>query len=120
MKVLMVDDDIDAQRLLSQTLLRVGIESEGVRSAEEAVKHLDKFKYDAVIIDLMLPGMDGLGLLKNIRRSPHTARLKCVAVTAFHSPNIQKQALDIGFDAYFAKPVDPLSFGQDLLGLIAG
>jgi CheY-like chemotaxis protein len=118
MKILIVDDDADGQILFSHMLQLVGLEVEGVPSAEQAMRHLDKFKYDAIIIDLMLPGIDGLELLKVIRRNPHTVRLLCLAVTAFDSPHIRKRALEVGFDGYFVKPVDPIQFPQDLLALL--
>ncbi len=117
-RVLLVDDDADGRTLLTHILLRAEIETEAVRSAEEAVSMLDRYKYDAVIIDLILPGMDGLELLRNIRRNLHTSRVCCVALTAFHSTSIEKQALDMGFDAYFVKPIEPRTFAAELLALI--
>lgn len=118
-RILLVDDDPDGQTLMVQILLRSAMTMEGVRSAEEAVRRLDKYRYDAVIIDLVLPGtMDGLELLRNIRRNLHTSRLCCVALTAFHSDVIKKQALDMGFDAYYMKPLDVRTFNQELLSLM--
>ena len=113
-RVLIVEDDADGRTLLINMLQRVELEPEGARSAEEATRLLDKYKYDAVVIDLMLPGMDGLALLKIIRSSLHTTRLCCAAVTAFHSESIRKQALEIGFDLYFTKPLDMNTFGNRL------
>lgn len=117
-RVLIIEDDADGRTLLLNILLRAQMQPEGAHSAEEAIRLLDKYRYDAVIIDLMLPGISGLELLKNIRRNRHTARLCCAAVTAFHSDAIRKQALEMGFNAYFTKPLDIHTFGTELQATI--
>ena len=59
-----------------------------------------------MVIDLGLPGMDGMELLESIRQNPAIADLPCVAVTAWHTSKVKKEALAAGFDAYVAKPID--------------
>jgi CheY-like chemotaxis protein len=118
LKVLIVEDEADGQEVLMYLLQRVEIATESAKSAEEALKLLAQHDYSAVIIDLMLPGMDGLELLRIIRHSERTAQLPCIAVTAFHSSHVKKQALDIGFDAYFSKPLDTRTFGKELLAIL--
>jgi DNA-binding response OmpR family regulator len=117
-RILLVEDDPDGRRLLSQLLQRAEMIIEAVPTAEDAVWLLDRYRYDVVIIDLTLPGMGGLDLLTNIRRNAYTARLCCVAVTAFDSPNIKKRALELGFNAYFAKPLDVDTFVSELLSVV--
>jgi CheY-like chemotaxis protein len=116
-RILLVEDDPDGRRLLTQIFQLADLTTEAVPTAEDAVWLLDRYRYDVVIIDLTLPGMGGLDLLTNIRRNAHTARLCCVAVTAFDTPTIRKQALDLGFNAYFSKPIDVDTFISELLNI---
>ncbi len=66
--------------------------------------------FAGVIIDLALPGKDGFQLLAQIRSHPSHRRLKCIAVTAYHTPMLKHDALEVGFDAYFAKPLNRTLF----------
>ena len=70
--------------------------------------------YDAVIIDLALPGKDGWELLSEIVDNPNTENLPCIAVTAFHNSKLREQALHAGFTAYFPKPLDGTQLGREL------
>ncbi len=75
--------------------------------------------YQAVVIDLKLPDKDGWTLLRVIRESPFTADLFCVAITAYDRSYLDEDALNAGFDAYFAKPVDLAGLGRVLEARLA-
>ena len=85
-------------------------------SAEEAESYLfgERRIYHAVIIDLALPGKDGWELLSEIQRDPNTAKLTCIAVTAYHTSKLREQAITHGFHAYFPKPLDATAFARAL------
>lgn len=104
--LLVVEDEPDGQAVVEGLLNNFKITSEAVATAEEAIDRLGHNAYNGVIIDLGLPGMDGMDLLNVIRKNPTTAALPCVAITAFHSSKVKKEALDAGFNAYVAKPLD--------------
>jgi len=118
--ILIVEDDPDGQALVSHVVGHLNIPHEVVGDAEKAQTMLSQSgqNFQAVIIDLALPGKDGWELLAEIRSNPATARLTCVAVTAFHTSKTREDALNAGFDAYFAKPLDATRFARELESLL--
>ncbi len=116
--VLVVEDEPDGQTVVAGILNYFHIKAEGVGSAEEALKALAARAFNAVVIDLMLPGMNGLTLVQSIRETASISSLPCVAITAHHSSAVKQQALDCGFDKYFAKPLDDTAFVRELSRLI--
>ena len=118
--ILIVEDDPDGQKLVSHVVGYLNFPNEVVGDAEKAGQKLFESGsvYQAVIIDLALPGKDGWELLAEIRGHEATAKLTCVAVTAFHTSKTREQALRAGFDAYFAKPLDATHFARELESLL--
>ncbi|MBK8024028.1 MAG: response regulator [Chloroflexi bacterium] len=66
-----------------------------------------------MVIDLALPEMDGFELMNYLRSSGFT-NLPLIAITAVHAPKLKVRALENGFDAYFAKPIDTAAFAASL------
>lgn len=116
--VLVVEDEYDSQQVVSKILRYMGIQTDVAGTAEEALSLMDRQAYTAAILDLALPGMDGLQLLSQIRSDPRTANMLCVMITAYHSSQVKKQALDAGIDAYFPKPIDDTTFIRELEKLL--
>ncbi|MEO1288219.1 MAG: response regulator [Chloroflexota bacterium] len=114
--VLIVEDDPDGQALVAHVMEYMDIPHEVVQDAETAIQKLFdiEISYQAVIIDLQLPGKDGWELLSDIRGNTHTETLTCIAVTAFHTSKIREEAIRVGFDAYFSKPLDATHFAREL------
>lgn len=113
-RILVIEDDTDGQEVMARMLNHHHIPMDVVYSAEEGLELLSKNKYSGVITDLALPGMDGWGLLATMQITPHVSELPCVAVTAYHSAEVAVKAIEAGFAAYFAKPLEPASFVRDL------
>jgi CheY-like chemotaxis protein len=67
-----------------------------------------------VVVDLNLPGMDGIELVREIRAHDVLQALPCIAITTYHTSAVKQQALASGFDAYFAKPLDDTAFVREL------
>ena len=118
-RVLLVEDDPDGQEVVTRLLRHAHYTVEAALTAEDALVMLDKQRYALAIVDLALPNLSGWELLQIIRARPDATPLPCVAVTAFHSPEVAIKAIAAGFRAYFPKPVDPPSF-VDELGRILG
>ena len=118
--ILIVEDDPDGQALVSHVVGHLNIPHDVVGDAEKAAQKLfDSGEvYQAVIIDLALPGKDGWELLAEIRNNPQTADLTCIAVTAFHTSKTREDALQAGFDAYFSKPLDATHFSRQLASIL--
>lgn len=118
MKLLIVEDELDTSQVISKLLNLVNVQADTASSAEEALHNLQENRYDGVIIDFALPGMDGFGLLNEIRANQALKDLPCIAVTAYHSAEVKKQASEAGFDGYFAKPISTRNFANDVLELL--
>jgi len=118
--ILIVEDDPDGQLVLSHVVEYLNIPYQIAKDAETALQLLDTSDtvYQAIIIDLALPGKDGWDLLADIRRDVKTARYLCIAVTAFHANKTREEALNAGFDAYFAKPLNATNFAKQLDALL--
>src|SRR5512145_2425508 len=104
--------------LVQGLLSYYGIHSVGAKSGEEALQLLQGMAPTLIILDLALPGVDGWGVLKFLRAHPTLSRVPCVAITAFHTPELAEQAISAGFNAYFAKPIDATSFVRELEAII--
>ena len=114
---LIVEDEPDGQELVSRMLQIANVSVDVAGDGEQAWEMLSNSTYSAAIIDLALPGMDGIQLLGHIRADERLSALPCVAITAFHTPELKQQALAGGFDAYFAKPLDRTLFLEALFNL---
>lgn len=117
-RVLLVEDDPDGQELVRRILLHHKIQADVVDNAEQALTLMKVQDYAGVIIDLTLPGMSGWSLLDLIQRSDQTTDLPCVAITAYHSPDVAVAARQAGFAGYFAKPLETSRFIQTLEGIL--
>jgi CheY-like chemotaxis protein len=118
-QILIVEDEPDSADVVRRILVKVGMNCRIAETAEIALGTLNADPdFQAVIVDLALPEMDGFELMQTIRRSPHIARLPLIAVTAFHIPELRVKVMDSGFDAYFPKPLDKNLFVQGLQQLI--
>lgn len=116
MRVLVVDDEPDAQRLLVRVLEQAGATVLAASSAREALDILSKLTPEVLVSDLGMPEEDGLDLIRQVRgRGHHPRDLPAVALTAFVSKEDQRAALLAGFQVHIPKPVDP----HDLTAVIA-
>jgi CheY-like chemotaxis protein len=116
--LLVVEDELDGQELVARLLRQVNVEVELAGTAEEAWSLLNERTYAGVIIDLALPGKDGLQLIGEIRGDEHLRNLPCIAITAYHTPELRQQCVQTGFDAYYPKPLNRTLFLQSVDDLI--
>ncbi|HSH02553.1 MAG TPA: response regulator [Anaerolineae bacterium] len=117
--IFIIDDDRQLLQLISVMLERGGHASTTINDPRKALDELQKSKPDAVILDVMMPGLDGHTLCRQIRETPDLADLPIIILTA-RSQNIdRKAALDSGADEYMRKPVMPKELIAKLEELIA-
>lgn len=116
--VVVVEDEVDSRALVQGLLDYHGIRSMAAPTAEDALVILENTVPTLIIIDLALPGMDGWSLLSMIRSDRILGNVPCVAITAYHSAEVANEAIEAGFDAYFAKPIDATSFVRELVGIV--
>ncbi len=103
-RILVVEDDRAISRLLKLELGHRGIETRCVAVGTEAVAAATEFRPDAIILDIMLPGMDGEQVLDELRRGGSTVPI--VMLTARDRPRDKVRNLDTGADDYITKPFD--------------
>lgn len=112
--VLVVEDDPDGQEVVQRLLRHHGIRFDAAMDAESALELLSHQTYTVAVLDLALPLMDGWSLAKRIKNNPRTAHIPCFAITAFHSSDVTNKFLENGFAGYFPKPLNPVSFVQEI------
>lgn len=100
-----VDDDAEANSLLRQYLCRQGFEAVCLPNADELLSRLKRHRPDLVILDLMMPGMDGREALRRLRADGDDIPL--ILVTALSDEEDRIVGLDLGADDYVGKPFNP-------------
>lgn len=106
-RVLLVDDDVRNIFSLTSALEQKGLKVEVGRNGFEAIARLDEVAdIDLVLMDIMMPGMDGLEAMRRIRADGRFAKLPIIAITAKAMKDDQEQCLQAGASDYLAKPVD--------------
>jgi DNA-binding response OmpR family regulator len=102
MRILVIEDYTPLRRSLSQGLLESGYAVDEAPDGEEGLALAESVAYDAIVLDLMLPKLDGLSVLRTIRRENHPAGI--VILTARGALGDRVRGLDLGADDYLAKP----------------
>lgn len=104
MKVLVVEDAKDMNRLITKTLKKAGYSVDGCFDGEEALDCLLGAEYDALLLDVMLPKMDGYEVLKRLRERGEDTPV--LLLTARDAISDRVKGLDLGADDYLVKPFD--------------
>jgi phosphoribosyl 1,2-cyclic phosphodiesterase len=110
MKFFIVDDDPDTLALVSRLLTDAGHEVVVRASSAGAVRDIPDARPDCVITDLMMPGMDGFELTRELRRRPELASMKILILSAKTYDFDRRRAREMGADGYITKPINRASF----------
>ncbi len=102
--VLLVDDEEDFIRSLSQRLEVRGLKVTGATRGEEAIQLVDGQEFDAIVLDLSMPGMDGMETLKTIKDSHPDAEI--IILTGHGTIKTSIEAMKLGAEDFLEKPVD--------------
>ena len=118
-KVLVVEDNEDNRRLISYALRRSGYDvvSAGTGSRGVELALADAFAF--IIMDIDLPGLDGLEATRRIRESESRGRVPIIAITSYAMAGDMGKVLEAGCDGYFEKPIDPLTIVEEIRALLA-
>lgn len=103
-KILIVDDDMHIAELVSLYVEKEGFETKEVYDGREAIQVASAFQPDLILLDLMLPGMDGYQVCAEIRK---TSRVPVIMLTAKGETFDKVLGLELGADDYIVKPFDP-------------
>ncbi len=102
--ILLVEDEEDILELVSYNLGKEGYQVDSVTSGEEALQRIKASPPDLVLLDLMLPGVDGLEVCKTIKNNPDTKGLSIIMLTARSEEADIVTGLELGADDYITKP----------------
>ncbi|MBU0960980.1 MAG: response regulator transcription factor, partial [Proteobacteria bacterium] len=105
--ILVVEDDADIQQLVSYNLIKSGFNVTCADSGEEALQLLEQEQVDLIILDLMLPGKDGMEVCRVIREKPESAQPPIIMLTAKSEEDDIVSGLACGADDYVTKPFSP-------------
>jgi CheY-like chemotaxis protein len=104
--ILIVDDNPTNLKLAQRLLTLEGCVVRTATDAEEALAILERFRPRLILMDLQLPGLDGLALTRRLKADPATRDITIVALTAYAMKGDEEKALVAGCDGYIAKPIN--------------
>jgi len=110
--ILVVDDNPSNLKLARVLLAGEGFEVRGAAGAAEALEVLSSFHPRLILMDIQLPGIDGLELTRRLRADPNLQAVKIVALTAYAMKGDREKALAAGCDGYIPKPLEVASFAD--------
>lgn len=119
-RILIVEDNSLNLELATELLKSSGYFVLQARSAEEGLRMAREERPDLILMDVRLPGMDGLAAVKVLKRDPETRSIPTVAMTAQAMRGDEEAARSAGFDAYVTKPIDTRAFPHTVARLLAG
>ena len=118
-RVLVVDDDRVIQQLLEVNLELEGYEVVATAAdGKEALQKISELKPDLVILDIMMPKMDGLEVCRRLRADPDLAKIPVILLSARAQDMDIREGLEIGASAYLTKPFDPVEL-LEVVGRLA-
>ena len=106
-RVLIVDDDLDIQRLVSYNLTQAGFEVATAETGRKALDSVQKHPPDLIILDLMLPDVDGMEVCRTLRQRENSRRIPIVMLTARGDEIDRVIGFELGADDYVMKPFSP-------------
>jgi two-component system OmpR family response regulator len=114
LRVVIADDDHDSVLVLSALFREEGHQTKGVYRGDEVLAAIEEFKPDVVLVDLMMPGMTGLDVAREVRQRLGRRAPLLIAVTAWNTATDKVLARAAGFDEHIGKPYAP----EELLALV--
>ncbi len=117
--ILIVEDSEFNQRLLEAVLTPHGYHLLIAPDGETGVELAEAEQPDIILMDILLPGIDGYEATQQLRANPKTQHIVIVALTASSEPEEQDQALASGCDGYIVKPIDTRAFPQQIRQILS-
>lgn len=119
-KILLVEDNEVNRRLAGFLLRSHGYQVREATTASAAFEMVEKERPDLIVMDIQLPGMDGLEITKKLKEQPATADIPVIAVTSYAMKGDREKALAAGCAGYVTKPIDKNTFIQEVATHVGG
>ncbi|MGH7826548.1 MAG: response regulator [Candidatus Binatia bacterium] len=113
-KILLVEDNPVNRRLAGFLLRSQGYEVREATTAQEAFEIIEKERPDLIVMDIQLPGMDGLEVTRKLKEQSATVNIPVIAVTSYAMKGDREKALAAGCSGYVTKPLDKNVFIQEI------
>ena len=117
-RVLLVDDSETVIQFEKMILRGLGLEIATAKNGKLALDQIAIQKPDLLLLDLMMPDMDGIETLRRLKEKPETQNIPVVVVTTKGDPELVKQAFEAGCDDYVTKPIDKMELLSKIKGLL--
>ena len=105
-KILVVDDNLASCEMLSDVLTQWGYDVRQAHQGKEVLPLVEEFAPDLVLLDVMLPGMNGFEICKRIKASPKTENIAVILLTVLNDVEDRTQGIRVGADLFLSKPVN--------------
>ena len=112
--ILIVEDNLTNLKLVKMVLIKAAYTVHTTMDAEEAQTVLVDLHPALILMDIQLPGMDGLTLTRLLKQNPATHDIPIVALTAYAMQGDKQKALDAGCDGYISKPINTRTFMEKI------
>jgi CheY-like chemotaxis protein len=118
-RILIIDDEEDIRDVAALSLETVAgwevmVASSGAQGLARAIEHPP----DAILLDVMMPGMDGPTTLRELRKNPVTAKIPVLLLTAKVQASDQRRFADLGVEAVLSKPFDPMTLSKQISAVL--
>lgn len=113
-RILYIDDDAANRMLVRRVLMAEGFEFIEAADAHDGINKAVQTQPDLILMDIMLPEMDGLTATNHIRNMPEIANIIIIALTANAMPGDRENILDAGCDGYISKPINIDTFVEEI------
>ena len=114
MKILVIEDQPAELKLARHVLRAAGHEVNAIYAAEHACAAIKADRPEIILLDMVLPGMDGMTLVRMLKADPVTRGINIVAVTSYPEKYTRAEALEAGCDAYLVKPISTRTLPGEL------
>ena len=118
--VLVVDDNEANLKLVQVVLAAEGYDVRAVADGESVLPDVEAVRPGVILMDVQLPGIDGLELTRRLKADPETADIPVIALTAYAMVGDEQKAIDAGCDGYVAKPIDTRALPEVVAGMLDG
>jgi len=119
-RVLVVEDDAQNSYLIGFILEKSGYEVVTAVDGEQALAEVEKVLPDLILMDMLLPKMNGYEATRRIKARPEAKQIPIVALTAYSMKGDREKILESGCDGYISKPIDPETFVAEMEGYFGG
>lgn len=119
-KILIIDDDLETIKLLEAIIELEGHETQFVQESKSAIARVETFNPDLVLLDIMMPEINGIAICKLIKSKPNTSPVKVMMVSALSDEGTKRDSFNAGADQFVTKPIMPRILTQQITDLLKG